>query len=179
MLALMALVACPSAPLSAGEALFRGLVMSDHLGQVHDLERETAGRLVMLFDLQARVDAKAWDEGVSGNLPRDRPLVRILDGGAIDAADRPRLMERVTRALDGTGVVFVLDWDGAVRRRLMDSAPIILVACDASDRECGRISGAPSAANRTTALGFLHIVPDPPLTDRILPNPRTDLKPTP
>lgn len=178
-IALVMLVACWSAPLPAGESLFRGLVKNDHLGKAHDLEQEIRQRLVILFNLQARVDAKAWDDGVSGNLPKERPLVRVLDGGAIDAADRPRLIERLTKALDGTGVVFVLDWDGAVRKRLMGTEPIIVVGCDADGVECGRISGAPSAANRSTALGFLHIVPALPLTDRVLANPKTDPKPKP
>jgi len=178
-IALLVLVVCWSTSLSAGEALFRGLTFNDHLGKAHNLEQETPGRLVMLFDIQARVDAKAWDDGISGSLPKDRPLVRILDGGAIDAADRPRLIERVTRALERTGVVFVLDWDGAVRKRLMGTEQIILVACDATGVERGRISGPPSAANRTKALALVGIFPDPPLTDRVLPNPKTDPKPTP
>ncbi len=161
----------------ADEALLQGLTLSDHLGQAHDLGRESARRLVLLFDLQARVDAKAWDDGTSPALPADRQLLRILDGGAIDAADRPRVIERVTTALAGTGVVFLLDWDGAVRQRLgAATAPVVMVACDAQGVEVGRLSGPPTAANRTSALALVHIVPDPPLSDRVVPRPKTDPK---
>jgi hypothetical protein len=159
----------------AGEALFTGLVLNDHLGQPHDLGKETPDHLVLLFTIACRVDAKAWDEGLSPYLPVGKPLVRIMDLGEVGAEDRARVVERVTKALDGTGVLFVMDWEGAVRKRLGGSPDqALIVAIDGEGKELGRVTGLPTAKNRTTALGFVRIVPHPPLIDDVTPNPKTD-----
>lgn len=177
-LILVSLLVVGAAP--AGEALFTGLVLKDHLDQPHDLEKEAPDRLVLLFAIACRVDAKAWDEGVSPHLPVGKPLVRIMDLGEVGAEDRPRVLERVTKALAGTGVLFVMDWEGAVRKRLGGSAEqALVVAVDGDGGELGRVSGLPSAKNRTTALGYLRIVPSPPLVDDIAPNPKTDPRRSP
>jgi hypothetical protein len=167
-------------PLSAGDIPFIGLTLRDHLGQTHDLEKDTAGRLVMLFTIESRVDGKAWDERLTAHLPADRQLVRVMDAGAIAGEDRPRLLERVKKALDGTAVVFAMDWQGLVRKQLGGTAEqVVIVAVDAQGTISGRTGGLPTAANLTTALGFLGIVPKPPLTDDKPANPKTDPKPTP
>lgn len=164
----------------AGEALFKGLVLKDHLDQPHDLEKEAPDHLVMLFSILARVDAKAWDEGVSPHLPVGKPLIRIMDLGEIGAEDRPRVLERVTKALANTGVLFVMDWEGVVRKRLGGNVEqALIVAIDGEGGELGRIAGLPSAKNRTTALGFVRIVPHPALVDDIAPNPKTDPRKSP
>lgn len=166
--------------LTAGDAPFRGLTLNDHLGQAHDLERETAGRLVMLFTIESRVDGKAWDERLTAHLPADRQLVRVMDAGAIMEEDRPRLLERVKKALDGTSVAFVMDWQGVVRKQLGGTADqVVIVAIDAQGAVSGRAGGLPTAASLTTALGFLGIVPLPPLIDDKPANPKTDPKRTP
>ncbi len=167
-------------PLPGGDAPFRGVTLTDHLGHPHDLEKETAGRLVMLFAIESRVDGKAWDERLTAHLPADRQLVRVMDAGAIAEEDRPRLLERVTKALAGSSVVFVMDWQGVVRKQLGGTAEqAVIVAIDAQGMVSGRTSGLPTAANLTTALGFLGIVPLPPLTDEKPANPKTDPKRTP
>jgi hypothetical protein len=167
-------------PLTAGDAPFHGITLTDHLGQAHDLEKETTGRLVMLFAIESRVDGKAWDERLTAHLPADRQLVRVMDAGAIAEEDRPRLLERVKKALDGTAVIFVMDWQGTVRKRLGGAADqVVIVAVDTQGVLSGHTGGLPSAANLTTALGFLGIVPMPPLTDDKPTNPKTDPKHTP
>ena len=164
-------------PLTAGDAPFHGVTLTDHLGQTHDLEKETVGRLVMLFAIESRVDGKAWDERLTAHLPADRQLVRVMDAGAIAEEDRPRLLERVKKALDGTPVVFVMDWQGTVRKQLGGTADqVVTVAIDAQGAISGRTGGLPTAANLTTALGFLGIVPMPPLIDDKPANPKTDPK---
>lgn len=166
--------------LHAGDAPFRGITLTDHLGQVHDLEKETIGRLVMLFAIESRVDGKAWDERLTTHLPADRQLVRVMDAGAIAEEDRPRLLERVKKALDGTPVTFVMDWQGAVRKQLGGTADqVVIVAIDAQGTVSGRSGGLPTAAHLTNALGFLGIMPMPPLTDDKPANPKTDPKRTP
>lgn len=166
--------------LSAGDAPFRGVTLTDHLGQAHDLEKETVGRLVMLFTIESRVDGKAWDERLTAHLPVDRHLVRVMDAGAIAEEDRPRLLERVKKALDGTTVAFVMDWQGVVRKHLGGTADqVVIVAINEQGAVSGRTGGLPTAANLTTALGFLGIVPMPPLTDDKPTNPKTDPKRTP
>jgi hypothetical protein len=171
---LLLLLLAVSLPLAAGEPPLHGITLPDHLDQPHDLERETRARLVLLFTIAARVDAKAWDDS---HLPVGRPLVRVLDAGAIAQEDRPRLKERVTKALEGTGVLFVMDYEGVVRKRLGGLADqALVVAIDAEGAETGRVTGLPSAANRTTALGLIGIVPDPPLVDEPIRNPKTDAR---
>jgi hypothetical protein len=56
---------------------------------------------------------------------------------------------------------------------------VVIVAVDAHGALSGRTGGLPNAANLTTALGFLAIVPTPPLTDDKPANPKTDPKHTP
>ena len=169
-----------SVPLPAVDAPFRGVTLTDQLGQAHDLEKETVGRLVMIFAIESRVDGKAWDERLTAHLPADRQLVRVMDAGTIAEEDRPRLLERVKKALDGTPVVFVMDWQGAVRKQLGGTAEqVVIVAIDEQGAVSGRTGGLPTAANLTTALGFLRIVPMPPLTDDKPANPKTDPKRTP
>lgn len=166
--------------LLAGEAPFAGLNLPDHQDRSHNLAQETAGRLVMLFAIESRVDGKAWDERLTAHLPADRPLVRIMDAGAVAEEDRPRLLERVKKALDGTNVTFVMDWQGVVRKALggtPDQVVIVSIAADGTVQ--GRSGGLPTPGNLTTALGFLGIVPDPPLKDERPSNPKTDKKSTP
>jgi hypothetical protein len=180
LLIMLIVVAFGRAEVTAGDAPFRGVTLTDHLSQSHDLEKETAGHLVMLFAIESRVDGKAWDERLSAQLPADRQLVRVMDAGAIAEEDRPRLLERVKKALDGTRVTFVMDWQGAVRKQLGGTADqVVIVAVDAQGTVSGRTGGLPTAANLTTALGFLGIVPMPPLTDDKTANPKTDPKHTP
>lgn len=165
---------------TAGESPFTGLTLTDHLDRPHVLASETVSRLVMLFAIDSRVDGKAWDERLTPHLPADRPLVRIMDAGAVRESDRPRLLERVRKALDGTPVVFLMDWDGAVRKQLGGTVEqVVVVATDAQGVVIGRTGGLPTAANLTTALGFLGIVPMPPLSDDKPANPKTDKRPTP
>ena len=159
----------------AGEAVLKGLVINDHLGQPHDLEKQAPDHMVLLFSIAARVDAKAWDDGVSPYLPVSKPLIRIMDLGEVGAEDRPRVVERVTKALAGTGVLFVMDWEGAVRKRLGGSnEQAVVVVFDGEGAVLGQVGGLPTAKNRTTALGYLRIAPHPPLTDDVTPNPKTD-----
>ncbi|MBA3697561.1 MAG: hypothetical protein H0W78_01665 [Planctomycetes bacterium] len=166
--------------LAAGESPFAGVTLDDHLGRPHVLTAETANRLVILFAIESRVDGKAWDERLTPHLPKDRPLVRIMDAGAVRESDRPRLLERVTKALAGTDVVFLMDWTGALRKQLGGTVEqAVIVATDAQGVVIGRTGGLPTAASLTTALGFLGIVPDPPLTDAKPINPKTDKRPTP
>lgn len=180
LLVLLMLLTVGGVSLSAGDAPFRGVTLTDHLDQPHDLEKETSGRLVMLFAIESRVDGKAWDERLTAHLPADRQLVRVMDAGAIAEEDRPRLLERVKKALDGTTVTFVMDWQGVVRKQLGGTADqVVIVAVDAQGTVSGRSGGLPTAANLTTALGFLGIVPMPPLTDDKPANPKTDPKRTP
>jgi hypothetical protein len=158
----------------AGENAFKDLVLDDHLGRPHDLAKEAPDHLVLLFAIACRVDAKAWDDGVSPHLPVGTHLVRIMDLGEVAAEDRPRVLERVTKALADTSVVFVMDWEGAVRKRLGGTPDqALMVAFDGEGVETGRVSGLPSAKNRTTALGFMRIVPHPALVDDVAPNPKT------
>lgn len=165
---------------SAADSPFAGLTLSDHLDQPHSLSAETANRLVMLFAIESRIDGKAWDERLSAHLPADRRLVRIMDAGAVRESDRPRLLERVRKALDGTNVVFLMDWQGAVRKQLGGTVDqVLVVATDPHGVVTAQVAGLPTAANLTTALGFLHIVPNPPLTDDKPANPKTDPKRTP
>ena len=165
---------------SAADSPFTGLSLNDHLDRPHDLSTETTNRLVMLFAIESRVDGKAWDERLTQHLPADRSLVRIMDAGAVREADRPRLLDRVRKALDGTNVVFLMDWQGTVRKRLGGTVDqVLVVATDAQGVVTAQVSGLPTAANLTTALGFLGIVPMPPLTDDKPANPKTDPKRTP
>lgn len=166
--------------LLAGDAPFAGLTLPDHLDRPHDVAQETAGHLVMLFAIDSRVDGKAWDERLTAHLPADRQLVRIMDAGAVALEDRPRLLDRVKKALDGTNVTFVMDWQGVVRKALggtPDQVVIVSIAADGTLQ--GRTGGLPTPENLTTALGFLGIVPDPPLKDERPSNPKTDKKSTP
>lgn len=165
---------------SAAESPFRGLSLTDHLDRPHELSAETSNRLVMLFAIESRVDGKAWDERLTPHLPVDRPLVRIMDVGAVREDDRLRLLNRVRQALDGTNVVFLMDWQGAVRKRLGGTVEqVLVVATDAQGMVTARVGGLPTATNLTSALGFLGIVPMPPLTDDKPANPKTDPKRTP
>jgi hypothetical protein len=163
-----------------GEALLKGLVLPDHLGRSHDLEKEAPDHLLLLFSIACRVDAKAWDDGVSSYLPVGKLLMRIMDLGDVSAEDRPRVLERVSKALADTSVLFVMDWDGAVRKRLGGSADqALVVAFDGQGAELGRVSGLPSAKNRMAALAYVRIVPNPPLVDVVIPNSKTDPRPAP
>lgn len=163
-----------------GEVLLKGLVLKDHLGRDHDLEKEAPDHLLLLFGIACRVDAKAWDDGVSPHLPVGKLLIRVMDLGEVGAEDRPRVLERVTKALADTSVLFVMDWEGAVRKRLGGSADqALVVAFDGQGAELGRVSGLPSAKNRMAALAFVRIVPNPPLVDVVAPNPKTDPRPAP
>ncbi len=177
---LMLLMLLTGVTLTAGDAPFHGVTLTDHLGQAHDLEKETSGRLVMLFAIESRVDGKAWDERLTAHLPVDRQLVRIMDASGVAEEDRPRLLERVRKALDGTSVVFVIDWKGVMRNQLGGTTDhVVIVAVDTQGALSGRSGGLPNAANLTAALGFLAIVPMPPLTDEKPANPKTDPKHTP
>lgn len=179
MLMLM-LMLLASVPLHAGDAPFHGVTLTDHLGQAHDLEKETVGRLVLLFAIESRVDGKAWDERLTAHLPADRQLVRVMDAGAITEEDRPRLLERVKKALDGTSVVFVMDWQGVARKQFGGTVEqVMIVAINAQGAVSGRSGGLPTAANLTAALAFIGIVPLPPLTDDKPAKPKTDPKRTP
>lgn len=165
---------------SAADSPFAGLSLTDHLDRPHELSAETTNRLVMLFAIESRVDGKAWDERLTPHLPADRPLVRIMDAGAVREGDRARLLERARKALDGTSVVFLMDWQGAVRKHLGGTVDqVLVVATDAQGVVTAQVGGLPTAANLTTALGFLGIVPMPPLTDNKPANPKTDPKRTP
>jgi hypothetical protein len=144
----------------------KGLALDDHLGERHDLGAETPGRLAMLFSIGQRIGAKDWDDSLTAHLPKDHPLVRILDGSAIRAEDRPRLVEKVTRTLQGTGVRFLLDWEGAARKRLAAPADAVrIVAFDATGALAGQVDGPANARDLTAALALVGVVPDPPLVD--------------
>jgi polyisoprenoid-binding protein YceI len=143
-----------------------GLTLTDHLGQAHDLGAEAHGRLAMLFAIEQRITAKEWDDDLSAQLPAPRALLRILDGSAIKAEDHQRLVERITSTLDGTGVRFILDWQGAVHQRLgLPSDRVTIAAFDATGTHCGQVDGEASAQTLTKVLGMVGIVPDPPLKD--------------
>ncbi len=143
-----------------------GITVDDHLGQAHDLGAEAHGRLAMLFAIEQRIVAKEWDDDLSAQLPAGRALLRILDGTAIRAEDRPRLVERITATLAGTGVRFLLDWQGAVRQRLgTPNDRVTIAAFDATGAYSGQVDGEASAQTLTRALGMVGIVPDPPLKD--------------
>jgi polyisoprenoid-binding protein YceI len=165
----IALALTPGA--AAGVALaaqrdLAGLTLNDHLGQAHDLGAEAHGRLAMLFAIEQRMIAKEWDDDLSAQLPASRALLRILDGAAIKADDHQRLVERITATLEGTGVRFILDWQGAVRQRLGTPGDRVTIAAfDAAGAFCGQVDGEASAQTLTKALGMVGIVPDPPLKD--------------
>jgi polyisoprenoid-binding protein YceI len=143
-----------------------GLSLSDHLGQLHDLGAEAHGRLAMLFTIEQRITARDWDDSLSAQLPPARALLRILDGSAIKAEDHQRLIDRITSTLDGSGVRFILDWQGAVRQRLgTPNDRVTIAAFDATGAHCGQVDGEASAQTLTKALGMVGIVPDPPLKD--------------
>ncbi len=142
------------------------LTMGDHLGQAHDLGAESQGRLAMLFAIEQRITAKEWDDDLSAQLPASRALLRILDGSAIRAEDHQRLVERITATLEGTGVHFILDWQGAVRQRLgTPTDRVTIAAFDAAGAYCGQVDGEATAQTLTKALGMVGIVPEPPLKD--------------
>jgi polyisoprenoid-binding protein YceI len=143
-----------------------GLTLNDHLGQAHDLGTESHARLAMLFTIEQRITAKGWDDDLSAQLPANRALLRILDGSAIKAADQQRLIDRITSTLDGTGVRFILDWQGAVRQRLGTPGDrVTIIAFDATGVHCGQVDGESSSQTLTKALGMVGIVPDPSLKD--------------
>ncbi len=143
-----------------------GVMLNDHLGQAHDLGVEVRGRLAMLFAIEHRITAKEWDDDLTALLPVGRALVRILDGSAIRAEDHQRLVARITATLDGSGVRFILDWQGAARERLhLLAERVTIAAFDAAGAFSGQVDGEPSAQPLTRALGMIGIVPDPPLHD--------------
>jgi polyisoprenoid-binding protein YceI len=144
----------------------KGLNLPDHLGAAHDVGAEVPDRLAMFFTIDQRGAAKNWDDRLSEQLPKERALVRVLDGSAIAEADRPRLLQRITKALDGTGVVFLTDWSAAARTRLVIPADqVSVIAFDAQGQVHGQISGRADAANLTAALALIGIIPARPLVD--------------
>jgi hypothetical protein len=144
----------------------KGISLPDQLGTQHNAGSETPKHLAMVFDIEQRSLAKDWDDALSEHLPKDLGLVRLLDGSAIKAEDRPRLAARIAKALDGTGVRFLLDWDGEVRKRLALSGDRVwIVAFDDTGSVSSETDGKPTAAGLTASLQGIGITPNPPLTD--------------
>ncbi len=161
--------ACASAADGPVPSPFAGVVLSDHLGSEHDLALEARSALVMLFRVDDRVGAKEWDDGLRQRLA-GHALVPVIDAVGIAVEDRPKLIEKATRKSEGK-VLFLLDWDGVVRTRLLavglaaKARGVVIAGFVPEGAFAGVLAGEPTAANRTLALRWIGIVPDPPLVD--------------
>ncbi|MBA3710551.1 MAG: hypothetical protein H0W83_17235 [Planctomycetes bacterium] len=169
-LMLMVLTAgATAADIPAEGPVFAGISLPDHLGAAHDLAAEAPSALVMLFRVDDRVSAKEWDDGLRLRLAGHR-LVPVIDASDIAPGDRPKLIEKATAKAEGK-VLFLLDWDGEVRKRVRahgldpGARGVVIAGVRADGALAGTLAGEPDAANRTKALGWLGIVPKPPLID--------------
>jgi len=147
-------------------ASLNGMSLKDQLGQSHDIGSEVSGHLCLMFPVGQHIIAKAWDDALSPLLPKDRGLVRIVDASDIAEEDRTRLIERLTKAVDGTQIRFLLDWTGEARKRMdLTDGDVWVVACTDKGTKSGQTKGRPLAAALTRALALIGIVPNPPLVD--------------
>lgn len=126
---------CGSAMAVEGRQPLAGLRIADQEGLLHDLGVEAPGRLLILFRVEERRLAKHADGLLSARLGEGRSLLRVIDGSPFPVADRAVLLGRLRAAVRESGVVFLVDWEGAVAARLdVDAVHPRLVVLDAGGR---------------------------------------------
>ncbi len=164
----------PTATVTAAAIRTLGeLSLSDQHGTAHRLDQEAKDRLVMLFQVDERSLAKRCDGLLSSRLGASRPLLRVIDGREYGPDDRPRLAQRLVDATRSDGVVFLLDWDGEVAKRLsLPAAPLLFLGFDAGGRLTGKVPGERTGAALGKALALIGLSATPPFADEQV-NPRT------
>jgi len=132
------------------------LVLPDHRGGTCQLDR-VRDRLLMYFRTGERVVAKRCDQVLAKRLGPGRPLVRVIDGREYPPEDRATLTRRIADAVGDEPVTFLLDWDGAVARRLaLPEAPLLFVGIAADGRATG---STPCSFDRDSLSRVLALLP--------------------
>lgn len=151
-------------PLPAGASL-AGLTLVDQRGGEHVLASEARSRLVMLFPIDQRFEAKRCDQSLTRRLDAAAPLIRVIDAAEIAVEDRPTLVRRVGEAVGEGPELFLFDWEGAVRRRLgLAEARLVLVGTAADGAPTGMLAVRAEAATIQAGLALIGRPVEPPFT---------------
>ena len=148
------------------------LALTDHRGVAHQLGNECKGRLLMVFDVDARVTAKRCDELLSKRLAPAAPLIRVIDGSAFKVAERETLIHRLQEAVKDDTTSFLMDWEGAVRARLkLPVAPLLFLGFTNDGLVTGEVEGRLEASVLTRILTLVGRPAEPPFTADEFPAP--------
>jgi hypothetical protein len=141
---------------SAESAPLADLVLPDHRGGTCRLDT-VRDRLLMYFRTGERTAAKRCDRVMSTRLGTGRPLVRVIDGREHQPEDRAAITQRIAEAVGEEPITFLLDWDGAVAKRLsLSDAPLQFVGFSAEGTKTGAI---PCAFDRDSLGRVLTLLP--------------------
>lgn len=149
MMRLLLAVLISAAVCTAESAPLADLVLPDHRGGTYRLDT-VRDRLLMYFRTGERMAAKRCDQVLSKRLGADRPLVRVIDGREYKPEDRAAITQRIADTVGEEPITFLLDWDGAVAKRLsLPDAPLQFLGFAAD----GRMTGSAACTFDRDSLG--------------------------
>lgn len=149
MMRLLLAVLFSAAVYAAESAPLADLVLPDHRGGSFRLDT-VRDRLLMYFRTGERMAAKRCDQVLSKRLGTERPLVRVIDGREYKPEDRAAITQRIADTVGEEPITFLLDWDGAVAKRLsLPEAPLQFLGFAAD----GRMTGSTPCAFDRDSLG--------------------------